>query len=134
MLSTSRRNLEHIVHSVFEVINLFQYSTKILSSGNFCDAVIKTFPYSPTILASGNFCEPVIKKHFLTGTGIRQVWVKISEPVSEKFGTGKSLGTSIGKIWYRQKVPVSVWKVFGTGKKYRYWYRSTFWVPSHTDM
>ena len=30
----------------------------------------------------------------------------------------KSLGTGIGKIWYR--------------KKYRYRYRSTFWVPSHT--
>ena len=26
------------------------------------------------------------------------------EPVSEKIGTGKSLGTGIGKIWYRKKV------------------------------
>ena len=33
----------------------------------------------------------------------------VSEPVSEKIGTGKSLGTDIGQIWYRKKVlePVS---------------------------
>ena len=49
--------------------------------------------------------------------------------VSEKFGTGKSLGTGIGKIWYRKKsqnrywknfvprkVLVSVTEIFGTGK------------------
>ena len=56
----------------------------------------------------------------------------VSEPVSEKFGTGKSTGTGIGKIWYRKKVPVSVSEKFGTGigigkiwyrKKYRNWYR-----------
>ena len=54
------------------------------------------------------------------GTGIGKYWYrkKVSEPVSEKFGTGKSLGTGIGKIWYRKKVPVSVSKIFGTGKKY----------------
>ena len=57
----------------------------------------------------------------------------------------KSLGTGIGEIWYRKKsrnryrkklvpkkVPVSVSKIFGTGKKYRYRYRLTFRVPSHT--
>ena len=59
------------------------------------------------------------------------IFLVVSEPVSEKFGTGKSLGTGIGKIWYRKKVPVSVSKIFGIGKKYRY--RPTFWVPSHTD-
>ena len=48
-----------------------------------------------------------------TGTGTGNF-----SPVSEKFGTGKSLGTGIGKIWYRKKVPVSVSKIFGTGKKY----------------
>ena len=56
----------------------------------------------------------------------------VLEPVLVKFGIGKkyqnrnrnnlvpekSLGTGIGKIWYR--------------KKYRYRYRLTFWVPSHT--
>merc|ERR1719295_571133 len=58
------------------------------------------------------------------GTGIGKIWYrkKVSEPVSEKFGTGKkyrnryrknlvpekSLGTGIGKIWYRKKVSVSV--------------------------
>ena len=40
--------------------------------------------------------------------------------VSEKFGSGKSLGIGIGKIWY--------WK------KYRYRYRLKFWVPSHTAV
>ena len=57
--------------------------------------------------------------HFVggIGTGIATNWYrkKVSEPVSEKFGTGKksrnryrknlvpgkSLGTGIGKIWYR---------------------------------
>ena len=33
-------------------------------------------------------------------TGIRKIWYrkKFSEPVLEKFGTGKSIGTGIGKI------------------------------------
>ena len=55
------------------------------------------------------------------GTGIGKYWYrkKVSEPVSEKFGTGKSLGTGIGKIWYRKKVPVSISKIFGTGKNDR---------------
>ena len=42
----------------------------------------------------------------------------------------KSLGTGIGKIWYRKKVPEPVSEKFGTGKKYRYRYRLKFWVPS----
>ena len=54
-----------------------------------------------------------------------------------KIDTGKSLGTSIGKIWYRKKsrnryrkdlvpkkVPVLVSKILGTGNNY--WYRLTF--------
>ena len=32
-----------------------------------------------------------------------------------KNGTGKSLGTGIGKIWYRKKVPEPVSEKFGTG-------------------
>ena len=42
----------------------------------------------------------------------------VSEPVSKKFGTEKSLGTGLEKIWYRKKVsePVSF----------------RFWVSSHT--
>ena len=36
--------------------------------------------------------------------------------VSENFGTGKSLGTGIGKIWYRKKVSEPVSEKFGTGK------------------
>merc|ERR1712141_207681 len=38
------------------------------------------------------------------------------------------IGTGIGKIWYRKKVPVSVSEKFGTGKKYRYRYRKNL-VP-----
>ena len=40
----------------------------------------------------------------------------------------KSIGTGIGKIWYRKKVPVSVSEKFGTGKKYRNRYRKNL-VP-----
>ena len=40
----------------------------------------------------------------------------VLEPVSEKFGTGKSLGTGIGKIWYRKKVWEPVSEKFGTEK------------------
>merc|ERR1711908_31546 len=63
-----------------------------------------------------------------TGTENFFIFLVVSEPVSEKFGTGKksrnryrsnlvsekSLGTGIGKIWYR--------------KKYRYRYRK-YLVP-----
>ena len=51
------------------------------------------------------------------GTGIGKNWYrkKVSEPVSAKFGTGKSLGTGIGKIWYRKKVSELVSDKFGTG-------------------
>ena len=39
----------------------------------------------------------------------------VPEPVSEKFGTGKSTGIGIEKIWYRKKVSVSVsFKILGT--------------------
>jgi len=81
------------------------------------------------------------------GTGKFSFFQVVSEPVSENFGTGKSLGTGIGKIWYRKKVSEPVSEKFGndksTGigieniwyrKKSRYRYRSTFWVPSHTDI
>ena len=37
------------------------------------------------------------------GTGNFSFFLEVSEPVSEKFGTWKSLGTGIGKIWYRKK-------------------------------
>ena len=69
------------------------------------------------------------------GTGIGKIWYrkKVSEPVSEKFGTGKksrnryrknlvpekSLGTGIGKSWYR--------------KKYRYRYRK-YLVPEKVSV
>ena len=50
----------------------------------------------------------------------------VSEPVSEKFGTGKSLGTGIGKIGYQKKVSEPVSEKFGTGKSTgieNIWYR-----------
>ena len=40
----------------------------------------------------------------------------------------KSLGTGIGKIWYRKKVPEPVWEKFGTGKRSRNRYRKNL-VP-----
>ena len=43
------------------------------------------------------------------------VMEKVSEPVSDKFGTGKSLGAGIRQIWYRKKVSVSVsFSILGT--------------------
>ena len=51
------------------------------------------------------------------GTGIGKIWYrkKVSEPVSEKFGTEKSTGIGIENIWYRKKVSVSVsFKILGT--------------------
>ena len=55
------------------------------------------------------------------GTGIGTNWYrkKVSEPVSEKFGTGKSIGTGIGKIWYRKKVSEPVSEKFDTGTDFR---------------
>ena len=53
------------------------------------------------------------------GTGIGKIWYrkKVSEPVSENFGTVKSTGIGIVNIWYRKKVSVSVsFKIFGTVK------------------
>ena len=56
---------------------------------------------------------------------------KISQPVSLKFGIGKSLGIGIGKIWYRIKYRYR-YRKYLVLEKYRYRYRLTFWVPSHT--
>ena len=51
-----------------------------------------------------------------TGTRIFSSFLVVSEPVWEKFGTGKSLGTSIGKIWYRKNVSEPVSEKFGIKK------------------
>jgi len=40
----------------------------------------------------------------------------VSEPESKKFGTEKSLGTGLEKIWYRKKVSEPFSKNFGTEK------------------
>ena len=51
------------------------------------------------------------------GTGIGKIWYrkKVSEPVSEKVGTEKSTGIGIENIWYRKKVSVSVsFNILGT--------------------
>ena len=52
----------------------------------------------------------------------------VSEPVSEKIVPEKSLGTGIGKIWYREKVSEPVSENFGTGKKSQNRYRKNL-VP-----
>ena len=77
---------------------------------------------------------------YRTGTGTGQVPVPIffrilvvSELVSEKCGTGKSLGTGIGKNWYQKKVSEPVSEKFETEKKYRFWYCLKFWVLSDSD-
>ena len=79
----------------------------ILYSPTECDVPV------PGIPGTGNFS-------FFggIGTGIGKYWYrkKVSEPVSEKFGTEKSLGTGIGKIWYRKKVSEPVSEKFGTEK------------------
>ena len=69
------------------------------------------------------------------GTGIGKIWYqkKVSEPVSVKFGIGKKSWNWYQKNLVPTQVPVLVSKTFGTGKKYRYRYRLTFLVPSHTD-
>ena len=61
------------------------------------------------------------------GTGIEKIWYrkksrnrsrkklvpkKVSEPVSEKLGTEKSLGIGLEKIWYRKKISEPVLKFF----------------------
>ena len=61
------------------------------------------------------------------GTGIEKIWYrkksrnrsrkklvpkKVSEPVSEKLGTEKSLGIGLKKIWYRKKISEPVLKFF----------------------
>merc|ERR1712242_628106 len=46
----------------------------------------------------------------------------------DKLVPEKSLGTGIGKIWYRDKVSEPVSEKFGTGKKSRNRYRK-FFVP-----
>ena len=62
--------------------------------------------------------------------GIGKIWYrkKVSEPVSVKFGIGKKSR----KYLVPKKELVSVAKIFGTGKRYRY--RLKFWVPSHTVL
>ena len=49
------------------------------------------------------------------GTSIGEIWYrkKVSEPVSEKFGTEKSTGIGIENVWYRKKVSVS-FNILGT--------------------
>ena len=65
------------------------------------------------------------------------IFLVVSEPVSDQIGTGKtsryrygknlvpgkSLGTGIGKTWYRKKVSEPVSEKIGTGKKSRNRYR-----------
>ena len=77
---------------------------------------------------TGNFSFfLVVSEKFGTGK-------KVSEPVLVKNGIGKKSRNRYRKNLVPKKVPVSVSKIFGTGKKYRYRYRLIFWVPSHTGI
>ena len=60
--------------------------------------------------------------------GNSSFFLMVSEPESKKFGTEKSLGTGIEKIWYRKRVSEPVSKNFGTEKSLgtgleKFWYR-----------
>ena len=74
------------------------------------------------------------------------LFLVVSKPVSGKFGTGKSLGTGIGKIWYQKKSP-NRYQTNLVPKKYRYRYRKyvapekvlisvsfNIFLPSHTAL
>ena len=74
--------------------------------------------------------------------GISQIPTGIRTGIG-KFGSGKSLGTGIGKNWYRKKVSELVSEKFGTEKSTGigigsiwYWkkcrYHLKFWVLSHS--
>ena len=87
--------------------------------------VLTCLPSAPSVPGWQNFLvlkmqnQEAAEKYFFggigTGIGINWYRKKVSEPVSGKFGTGKSLGTGIGKIWYRKKVSEPVSEKFGTG-------------------
>ena len=73
-----------------------------------CDQVISMF-----FVSSRAECDvPVPGFHFFggIGTGIGKYWYrkKVSEPVSEKFGTGKKSRNRYRKNLVPEKVPVSV--------------------------
>ena len=53
------------------------------------------------------------------GTGIRKIWhrIKVSELVSVKFGIRKKSRNRYRKNLVPEKMPVSLSKLFGTGKK-----------------
>ena len=64
-----------------------------------------------------------------TGTGnFSDIWWYRKNLVPEK-----SLGTGIGKNWYRKKVSEPVSEKFGTKKKYRYQYRK-YLVPEKVSV
>ena len=70
-----------------------------------------------------------------TGTGIEKNWYrkKVSEPVSEKFGTEKSTGIGIENIWYRKKVSVSVsFNILGTVTHWPSYIFLSFYKSSYT--
>ena len=60
------------------------------------------------------------------------VQVAVAVPVLGIVNFFGGIGTGIGKNWYRKKVSEPVSEKFGTGKKYRYRYRLKFWVPSYS--
>ena len=72
---------------------------------------------------AGNWTTTRVRR---TGTGNFSFFMALSEPVLEQIGTEKSLGTGIGKIWYRENVSELVSDKIGTGKKSQNRYRTNF--------
>ena len=86
-------------------IKYFHELAKIIQFTHFCrnfDFVAKyAFSQAPSFT---NFSLPGSASDSRTGS------------ISEQNGTGKSLGTSIGKIWYQEKVSEPISEKFGTAK------------------
>ena len=139
--SSHRREMCWLLHLKISTSGGANYSSALLQKPDKKDLLVKNKLFSHKALcdSSENIWDPsriywaqvtprLDSRVWRTGTGNSRYrefsfFLVVSEPVSEKFGTGKkyryryrknlvpekSIGTGIGKIWYR--------------KKYRNWYR-----------
>ena len=104
-------------------------SRKILVPKKNIETSLKIFQNISVDLGPGLVPFPGFLQFFYgIGTGLEKKLVpkKVSEPVSKKMSTEKSLGIGLEEFWYRKKVSESVSKKFGTEKKSRNRYRSDF--------
>ena len=90
------------------------------------------------MMGTGTELVPVLGISHIFG-GIRihtgKIWYqkKFSEPVLVKIGAGKVSGSVSENFGTKKKVLVLV-SDYLVPKKYRYWYRLKFWVPSHSGQ